>query len=96
MAGPSLLLDFAVLLIAAEVGGTLFRFLHLPRVGGMVVAGIVLGPFTPGYVVSAMMVMLGTAVLPGLLVKFPRRNPPPDSRTPEGPAGNRPVGDPKR
>jgi len=52
VAGPSLLLDFAVLLIAAEVGGTLFRFLHLPRVVGMVVAGIVLGPFTPGYVVN--------------------------------------------
>ncbi|GEM_PF-1128448 len=52
MAGPSLLLDFAVVLIVAEVGGTLFRFLHLPRVVGMVVAGIVIGPFTPGIVVD--------------------------------------------
>jgi len=44
----------------------------------------------------AMMVMLGTALVPGLLVKFPRRNPPGDSRTPEGPSEDRSVGDPKR
>jgi CPA2 family monovalent cation:H+ antiporter-2 len=48
---PSLLLDFALVLIAAEVGGTLFRYLRMPRVVGMLVAGIALGPFTPGYVV---------------------------------------------
>jgi len=52
VAGPSLLLEFAVVLIVAEAGGTLFRFLHLPRVVGMVVAGIFLGPFTPGFVVD--------------------------------------------
>ena len=52
MAGPALLLEFAVVLIAAEAGGILFRFLHLPRVVGMVVAGIFLSPFTPGFVVD--------------------------------------------
>lgn len=52
MAVPSLLLDFAVVLIAAEIGGTVFRRLHLPRAVGMLIAGIALGPFTPGYVVS--------------------------------------------
>jgi len=52
MAVPSLLLDFAVVLIAAEIGGVLFAYLKMPRVVGMLVAGIVLGPFTPGYVVD--------------------------------------------
>lgn len=52
MAAPSLLLDFAIVLIAAEIGGTLFRFLRLPRAVGMLAAGIALGPFTPGYVVD--------------------------------------------
>lgn len=52
MAAPSLLLDFAVVLIAAEIGGVLFGYLKLPRVVGMLVAGIILGPFTPGYIVD--------------------------------------------
>ena len=49
MAGEQLLLDFAVILIAAEIGGSAFRRIRLPRAVGMLVAGIVLGPFTPGY-----------------------------------------------
>lgn len=52
MAVPALLLDFAIVLIAAEVGGAVFRYLRMPRVVGMLVAGIALGPFTPGYVVD--------------------------------------------
>src|SRR2546427_6962271 len=52
MATAQLLLDLAVVLIAAEIGGTLFRRIHLPRAVGMLVAGIILGPFTPGYVVD--------------------------------------------
>ena len=52
VAFPALLLDFAVVLVAAEVGGSVFRRLRLPRVVGMLVAGILLGPFTPGYVVD--------------------------------------------
>ena len=52
MAAVQLLLDFAVILIAAEIGGTVFRRLRMPRAVGMLVAGILLGPFTPGYVVD--------------------------------------------
>ena len=51
MAAEQLLLDFAVILIAAEIGGALFRRIRMPRAVGMLVAGIVLGPFTPGYVI---------------------------------------------
>lgn len=49
MAAEDLLLDFAVVLLAAEIGGSLFRRLGMPRAVGMLVAGIVVGPFTPGY-----------------------------------------------
>jgi Kef-type K+ transport system membrane component KefB len=52
MAAEQLLLDFAVILIAAEIGGALFRRIRLPRAVGMLAAGIVLGPFTPGYVIN--------------------------------------------
>lgn len=53
METPALLLDFAMVLIAAVIGGTVFRYLRLPRVVGMLVAGIALGPFTPGFVVKS-------------------------------------------
>src|SRR5205814_3856374 len=49
MAGEQLLLDFAIILIAAEIGGSAFRRIRLPRAVGVLVAGMVLGPFTPGY-----------------------------------------------
>lgn len=52
MAAEQLLLDFAVVLIAAEIGGSVFRRVRMPRAIGMLVAGIVVGPFTPGYVVD--------------------------------------------
>lgn len=53
MDAPVLLLDFAMILIAAAIGGEIFRFLRMPRVVGMLVAGIALGPFTPGFVVRS-------------------------------------------
>ncbi|HYY47111.1 MAG TPA: cation:proton antiporter, partial [Thermoplasmata archaeon] len=53
MAAEQLLLDFAVILVAAEIGGAVFRRLRLPRAVGMLAAGIALGPFTPGYVVQS-------------------------------------------
>ncbi|MBU0686204.1 MAG: cation:proton antiporter [Thermoplasmatota archaeon] len=53
METPALLLDFALVLIAAVIGGTAFRYLKMPRVVGMLVAGIALGPFTPGFVVKS-------------------------------------------
>lgn len=52
MSAPVLLLDFAIVLIAAEIGGTVFRLLRMPRAVGMLAAGIVLGPFTPGFVID--------------------------------------------
>lgn len=48
-----MLLDFAMLLIAAAIGGAVFGYLKMPKVVGMLVAGIVLGPFTPGFVVRS-------------------------------------------
>jgi hypothetical protein len=42
----------------------------------------------------AMMVMLGTALLPGVLVRFPRRKVPEATGGPPG-YGGRPAGDPK-
>lgn len=52
MATEQLLLDFAIVLVAAEIGGSAFRRIKMPRAVGMLVAGILLGPFTPGYVVD--------------------------------------------
>lgn len=40
----NLLMTFAMLLIAAEVGSLVFRALHLPRVLGMLAAGVLIGP----------------------------------------------------
>jgi len=44
-----LLINIAVALIAALVGGTIARFLRMPVIVGYMLAGIVIGPFTPGY-----------------------------------------------
>ena len=68
MAAEQLLLDFAVILVAAEIGGALFRRIRLPRAVGMLVAGILLGPFTPGYVVRSSVADL--AVLGAVFVMF--------------------------
>src|SRR2546427_12834052 len=70
MAAVQLLLDFAVVLIAAEIGGTLFRRLRMPPAPGLLVAGILLGPFTPGYVVKPTQIA-GLALLgAGFLLVF--------------------------
>lgn len=45
-----LLIDIAVALVAAYIGGNIARFLRLPAIVGYMLAGIVIGPFTPGYV----------------------------------------------
>jgi len=70
MAAEQLLLDFVVILIVAEIGGALFRRIRLPRAVGMLVAGILLGPFTPGYVVRSSVVDL--AVLGAVFLMFTR------------------------
>jgi len=44
-----LLIDIAIALAAALVGGTIARFLRLPPIVGYMAAGVAIGPFTPGY-----------------------------------------------
>jgi CPA2 family monovalent cation:H+ antiporter-2 len=46
----TLLLEIAVALVAAFVGGLIARRLGLPTIVGYLLAGIVIGPFTPGFV----------------------------------------------
>ncbi|MFH1750776.1 MAG: cation:proton antiporter [Candidatus Micrarchaeota archaeon] len=46
------LLDLSVVLIGSVIGGAIFRKFKLPTAVGMIIAGILLNPFTPGYVVS--------------------------------------------
>jgi len=45
-----ILFDFAFALIAAFIGGLLARRIGLPAIVGYLVAGILIGPYTPGYV----------------------------------------------
>ena len=70
MAAEQLLLDFAVVLIAAEIGGSVFRRLRMPRAVGMLVAGILLGPFTPGYTVDPNGPMANLALLGAVFLMF--------------------------
>jgi CPA2 family monovalent cation:H+ antiporter-2 len=46
----TLLIDIAVALVAAFIGGVLARRIGLPTIVGYLLAGIVIGPFTPGFV----------------------------------------------
>ena len=45
-----LLTDITVALVAAFIGGTLARRLGLPTIVGYLLAGVAIGPFTPGFV----------------------------------------------
>jgi len=45
-----LLINIAVALAAALLGGMIAKFLRLPTIVGYMLAGIVIGPFTPGYI----------------------------------------------
>lgn len=45
-----LLINIAVALSAALLGGLIAKFLKLPTIVGYMLAGIVIGPFTPGYI----------------------------------------------
>lgn len=53
MQDATLLIDIAVVLGAAFCGGILARWAHLPTIVGYLLAGIVIGPFTLGYVGNA-------------------------------------------
>src|SRR5690606_19113428 len=44
-----LLINIAVALVAAFIGGMVARFLKLPQIVGYMLAGIAIGPFTPGF-----------------------------------------------
>ncbi len=46
----TLLLNIAVALVVAFIGGVLARRIGLPTIVGYLLAGIVIGPFTPGFV----------------------------------------------
>lgn len=46
----SLLINVAVLLVTAFAGGLIARHLGLPTIVGYLVAGMAIGPFTPGFV----------------------------------------------
>jgi CPA2 family monovalent cation:H+ antiporter-2 len=45
-----LLINIAMALVAAFIGGVIARRLKLPTIVGYLLAGIVIGPFTPGFV----------------------------------------------
>jgi monovalent cation:H+ antiporter-2, CPA2 family len=45
-----LLINIAMALVVAFVGGLLARRIRLPAIFGYLLAGIVIGPFTPGYI----------------------------------------------
>lgn len=74
-----LLLDLGVLLLVALFCAALFQKLKLPPVVGMLIAGIVIGPFTPGFqVVSKEIITLGQIgailILFGLGLEFKYQN----------------------
>ncbi len=64
-----LLLDLGVLLIVAMLCASLFQKLKMPPVIGMLLAGIIIGPFTPGFqIVSNEITTLGQ--LGAILILF--------------------------
>src|SRR5215217_7660069 len=48
-----LILTIAVGLVVAFLGGFVATRLHLPAIVGYLVAGVAVGPFTPGFVANA-------------------------------------------
>src|SRR5512133_2338374 len=52
----TLLIDIAVALVVAFIGGVLARRIGLPTIVGYLLAGIVIGPFTPGFVGDTQMI----------------------------------------
>lgn len=47
-----ILFDLGAVLILALIGGTIFRKLKLPTVIGIILIGIIVSPFTPGYAID--------------------------------------------
>ena len=52
MPSESLLLNLAIVITAAEIGSIAFKKIKLSPVLGMFIAGIILGPFTPGLTID--------------------------------------------
>ena len=50
MSNPNLLTNITIALLTAFAGGALARRLKLPTIVGYLLAGVVIGPFTPGFV----------------------------------------------
>ena len=46
----TLLVNIVVALVVAFIGGVIARRIGLPTIVGYLLAGIVIGPFTPGFV----------------------------------------------
>jgi CPA2 family monovalent cation:H+ antiporter-2 len=67
---PRIILDIGMILVAGLIGGTLFSKFKLPAAVGMILAGISLSPFTPGYAVNASedIVFIGQAA--AILIMF--------------------------
>ena len=51
-----LLINIVVALVVAFMGGVLARRIGLPTIVGYLIAGIVIGPFTPGFVGDSVMI----------------------------------------
>jgi predicted Kef-type K+ transport protein len=72
-----LLINFTIALIAAFAGGYVARKLGLPALVGYLIAGLAIGPFTPGFVIGlalfqtalfvGLMLFVGARVMPWLL-----------------------------
>ncbi len=65
-----ILRDLGVILFASLIMATLFERMKLPPVIGMVLAGIMLNPFTPGFVVESNREITIFAQLGGVLLMF--------------------------
>lgn len=64
------MLDLGVILFASFIGAAIFERLKLPPVIGMILAGIALSPFTPGFVVESNGEITLFAQLGGILLMF--------------------------
>lgn len=62
--------DLGVILFASFIGAAIFERLKLPPVLGMVLAGVILNPFTPGFVVENSQEIQIFAQLGGILLMF--------------------------
>ncbi|MFZ2456405.1 MAG: cation:proton antiporter [Candidatus Altiarchaeia archaeon] len=63
-------LDIGMILVAGLLGGTLFSKLKLPAAVGIILAGVALSPFTPGYTVNANEEIVFIGQIGALLIMF--------------------------